>query len=84
MPSVLIKYPENIADLKSVYVQHFNIIASTEEIFMDACELQPQTMNIEKDSLIATVAFRAVISPAHARRLIDLLQKTLKDQESAK
>jgi len=79
-----VMYPANIGDLKSIYASHIGVLASGEEIFLDACQVQPQTFNAEKKSVVATVAQRTIISHEHARRLIGVLLQVVSQLDEKK
>ncbi len=79
--TVHIKSPDNLADLRPMYVQHFAVSATAEEVILDACQVQPQSVDASKDTVTAAVASRIIISIGHARRLVDILQQVIELRE---
>jgi len=86
------RYPPDPKDLLVVYSNHVNIRYLLEEVYLDFCDVQPQTADpgdVEEGGFIrkvpAIARVRVVLTREHAARLAEILRRSLqeiKDREA--
>jgi hypothetical protein len=71
-------YPVNPAELPTYWGNLIAVVTTNEEVYLDVCQVQPQTMKDPSGNPASAMAVvRVVISKAHAERLVRGLNRAL-------
>ena len=72
------RYSADPSSIPTYFANVIHTIGTPEEIYLDVCQVQPQTLNTETGTAAATVIARVIITRQHAQRLMKSLETTLK------
>ncbi|MDC3962654.1 hypothetical protein [Polyangium jinanense] len=81
--AINLQYPEDPREIRESYTNYIAVNAVGEEIILDICQLQPQSIRSHEDRQMidALVQQRLTMTRDHATRLVQVLLRTLKAAE---